>query len=271
MRRPPHTRRTPAPALAGLALLALLAALPAGCEQKQSGETDRQILQQLAVIQDDLDEVKEQLALLKDQVASAPAPAAAPAARPPRPTVSQVPVQTAGFPSLGRKDAPVTLVEFSDFQCPFCRRHFASTWPSIKKDYVDTGKVRYVFVDSPLPGHRYAAKAAEAAHCAGDQDDFWPMHDHLFENQHRITPENLQVFATEIGLDAKAFKTCMDTGKHASEVQAGARLASAVGAGGTPSFVVGKTRPDGTVSGDLVVGAKALPVFTQLFAKYLGG
>ena len=92
----------------------------------------------------------------------------------------------ADAPMLGRADAPVTLVEFSDYQCPFCQRFFATTLSAIKKHYVDTGKVRYVFRDFPLDQlHRQARKAAEAVHCAGDHGKYWEMHDLLFQNQDR--------------------------------------------------------------------------------------
>jgi protein-disulfide isomerase len=245
--------------------LALLAGAPAGCGGGGS-DTDREILQELAALRDDVDEIKEGLEEIKSRPA---APTTAPAARPPIPKTTSTPVQTAGYPFRGRKDAPVTIVEFSDYQCPFCRRHNAQTLPQILRDYVDTDKVRYVFVDNPIPSHRYAAKAAEAAHCAGDQGKYWDMHDHLFQNQSRIRPENFATLAQEVGLDTAAFTQCLDGGKHRAEVDAGRRLAAAAGARGTPSFVVGRTRSDGSVTGDLIVGAKAYPVFSERFAKFL--
>jgi protein-disulfide isomerase len=250
-----------------LAAVLLALGLAGGC---QGGDTDaeRQILQQLAAIQDDLDELKGQVSDLKEQVAARPT-AAAPAAAP-VPRFSPNPVQTAGFPSLGKNDAPITMVEFTDFQCPFCRRHAANTLPQIRKNFVDTGKVRYVVVDNPIPSHRYAAQAAQAAHCAGDQGKYWQMHDHLFENQHRITPQSLPVLAKEVGVDEKAFSACMDSGKHVDEVQAAVRVSAMSGARGTPSFVIGKTQPDGKVSGQIVVGAKAYNYFAGILDKLLG-
>jgi len=246
-----------------LALL-LSAGLAAGCKGGDS-DAERQILQQLAAIQDDIDELKQAVSDIKDN----PAPAAPAAAAAPRRT--PVPVQTAGYPSLGKTDAPLTIVEFTDYQCPFCRRHFTNTLPQIRKEYVDTGKLRYVLVDNPIPSHRYAAKAAEAAHCAGDQGKFWEMHDHLFENQQRITPDSLPVLAKEIGADPKAFKACMDSGKHTDEVQTAGRVAAISGARGTPSFVIGKTAPDGRVSGEIVVGAKSYSYFANIFNRLAGG
>jgi protein-disulfide isomerase len=249
-----------------VALLATLAA-GAGCGEKakqdETSAAERQILQELAALRDDVDEVKDALAEIQAQNAAqnAARPGAPTAAAPRRPTRSRVPVQTAGYPFLGKKDAAVTIVEFTDYQCPFCRRHFASTMPQIKADYVDTGKVRYVLVDNPIPSHRYAAQAAEAAHCAGDQGHYWEMHDQLFNNQHMIRPDAFAGFAKAVGLNEADFSACMSANKHAPQIQAGGRMAASAGATGTPSFVLGKTAPDGSVSGELVVGAKSFALF----------
>ena len=101
-----------------------------------------------------------------------------------------------GAPVKGPKDAKVVLVEFSDFQCPFCARFSRDTIPQVQTDYVDTGKIKYVFADFPLETiHPYAFKAAEAAGCAGEQGEFWKMHDHLFANQKALKPEDLSQYA----------------------------------------------------------------------------
>lgn len=250
-----------------LALLVLVG-LAGGCKRGGDDEAavQRQILQQLAALQDDVDEIKDAIATLQTQPGGT---AAAPAAQPAQPATTRLPVQTVGFPSMGRKDAPVTIVEFSDYLCPFCRRHFANTFPQVKADYVDTGKVRYVLIDNPIPSHRYARPAAEAAHCAEDQGKFWEMHDYLFSNQNRIQPDNFPAFAKDLGLDEKAFAACMADNRHESQIQAGERLAAAAGARGTPSFVLGKTAPDGSVTGEVIVGAKAFTMFKDRFDRLL--
>src|SRR5206468_10780677 len=123
----------------------------------------------------------------------------------------------ADAPSLGRADAPVTLVEFSDFQCPFCGRFFATTLPALKQDYIDTGKLRYVFRDFPLDQlHPNARNAAAAAHCAGEQGKYWEMHDTLYRNQRTLQVEHLKGFALELSLNGNAFTTCLDGGKYAA-------------------------------------------------------
>jgi len=108
-------------------------------------------------------------------------------------------VSIAGNLIMGKKDAPVTMIEFSDYQCPFCRRFFETTLPTLKAEYVETGKVRYVFRDFPLDQiHPHARKAAEAAHCAGDQGKYWEMHDLLFQNPQALRVESLKTHARSL-------------------------------------------------------------------------
>jgi protein-disulfide isomerase len=105
--------------------------------------------------------------------------------RQPAPTIANV--SLSGNPMLGNKDAPITLIEFSDYQCPYCAQLAQAAWPSLKAEYIDTGKVRYVFRDFPLDHiHLHARKVAEAAHCTGDQGKFWEMHDVLFHNRQAL-------------------------------------------------------------------------------------
>src|SRR5665647_213785 len=98
---------------------------------------------------------------------------------------------------LGKSDAPLTMVEFTDYQCPFCGRFEATTFPEIKKNYIDTGKLRLIMRDMPLEGlHPFAMKAAQAVHCAGDQGKFWEMKDLLFKNQNKLDADSLNGYAT---------------------------------------------------------------------------
>ena len=134
------------------------------------------------------------------------------------------PVRTsvADAPSLGRADAPVTLVEFSDFQCPFCGRFFATTLPALKQDYIDTGKLRYVFRDFPLDQlHPNARTAAVAAHCAGEQGKYWDMHDVLFQNQRALAPPQLAEYARAVGVAGPEFEQCVASGRYAPQIERG--------------------------------------------------
>ena len=145
---------------------------------------------------------------------------------------------------LGDPDAPVTIVDFSDFQCPFSRRHSEQTLPQIIKNYVEMGRVRYVFKDFPLYAiHPQAQKAAEAAECAGEQGQYWLMHDRIFRGQDEWGQQTdpvpvLKGYAAELELDTGQFDACLDSGQFAAEVQADLAEGVAAGVNSTPSFFI---------------------------------
>lgn len=166
----------------------------------------------------------------------------APAAPTPAPTTATPPTAGNG-PFIGKADAPVTFIEFTDFQCPFCQRHFQQTFPDLKKNYVDTGKIKYVIRYFPLSFHANAQKAAETAACANDQGKFWEMHDKLFTTQNdwqgldaATAATTFKGYAKDVGLDAAKFATCLDTSANAALVQKDEADGSAAGIDGTPGF-----------------------------------
>jgi protein-disulfide isomerase len=144
----------------------------------------------------------------------------------------------------GDKKAKVTLVEFSDYECGYCARHVKQTLPEIEKQYVKTGKLRYVFRDFPIASHKLAPKAHEAAACAGDQGKYWEMHDRLFANQTALAATALPIHAEVLGLDVRAFKACLDGGKHAERVRKNLADGRAAGVTGTPAYFLGLTDSD---------------------------
>lgn len=160
----------------------------------------------------------------------------------------------------GSSDAPVTIIEFSDYECPFCARHYSQTLPSLINDYVETGKVKLVFRDFPLSFHQNAQKAAEAAECAGEQGKYWEMHDKLFDNQAALGVDNLKKYAEDIGLDTEEFNECLDSGEMASEVQKDFNDGQTYGVTGTPGFFI---------NGIKVVGAQPYSVFQQVIEQEL--
>ena len=169
---------------------------------------------------------------------------------------------------LGAADAPVTVVEFTDYQCPFCKRFIQSTFPLLKREFIDTGKVRWIVRDLPLGFHPNANKAAQAAHCAGDQGKFWEMRDTLFRNNANLGIEQLPGYAREIGLDGDAFDACLSSERHQAQIKQDSQEANRIRITGTPSFIIGKTAGD-TVSGQLVIGAQATAVFTAAIQRVL--
>jgi protein-disulfide isomerase len=154
----------------------------------------------------------------------------------------------------GDKDAPVTIVEFSDYECPFCERFYSQTYNLIESEYIDTGKVKLIFRDFPLSFHANAQKAAEAAECAGEQGKYYEMHDKLFEEGVSNGIDSFKQYAKEIGLNEDEFNTCLDTGAMASEVKEDMSDGQKAGVQGTPAFFI---------NGELVSGAQPFSVFQE--------
>lgn len=147
-----------------------------------------------------------------------------------------------GF-SMGSDTAPVEVVEYSDFECPFCARFANLQKPAVRRQLVETGVVRWRFRDFPLPSHAYARYASHAAHCAGEQDRFWQMHDAIFaEHSWAQTGKNpsrlFNGMAERIGLDMERYRTCMDENRYATRIEAARQEGEARGVGGTPTFFV---------------------------------
>jgi protein-disulfide isomerase len=179
----------------------------------------------------------------------------------------QVPViDLAGVPALGPDDAVVTLVEFSDYECPFCLRHFQQTMPLIHERYIQSGKIRYAFLDWPVDQlHPQAIRAHEAAHCAGEQQKYWDMHRRLFGRADIHTPQALSQLAAELGLDLPAFTSCIGSGRATEAIRATSQQAQDLGATGTPAFFIGErdlsTNQVRVVTG--LTGAQPLEVFAR--------
>lgn len=163
--------------------------------------------------------------------------------------------------SKGSRNAPVTVYEMSDFQCPYCRQFFLETFPSIERDFIDTGKVRWIFVNYPIPQlHRHAVAAAEFATCAARQGKFWPVHDHLFRTQpewrdlHDASGVFMRMIAT-LDLDRTRMIACLDSGIARTEVRQDAEGSARTGATGTPAFYI---------EGGMMSGAHPYPVYRRI-------
>lgn len=187
----------------------------------------------------------------------------------PAPTGSQTEVLiTAPFNELGRADAPVTIVEFSDLQCGYCARYASQTFPLIRRDYVDTGRVRYVVHDLPLAYHANAVPAAIAARCAGEQGRYWEYRETLFREQFRLSQEPYAEVAAGLGLDLERLAACRNDPVQAAEIRAGVNLAAARGIGSTPSFIINRRGEDRN-SETIIVGAKPYEVFRAAIESLL--
>ena len=167
-----------------------------------------------------------------------------------------------GAQMIGDKNAPLTMVEFTDYQCPFCNQFYSTTFPELKKNYIDTGKMRFYSRDLPLDFHPDAMRAAQAGRCAAEQGQFWKMRDLMAASPDKLDMDSLVADVTNLKMDVKAFRACVESEKYKSAVQTDVMEAMKIGANGTPTFVVGKSTPDG-VDGELMVGAQPYPMFDQ--------
>ncbi|NUM43393.1 MAG: DsbA family protein [Anaerolineales bacterium] len=169
-------------------------------------------------------------------------------------------LDVSGFPAYGPEDAPVTIVEFADYECPYCQQWQAEVWPLIHQQYGD--QIRRVFVDFPLSSiHAEAFRAAEATHCAGAQGQYWPYHTALFARTDELSQAFYPLLAQDLGLDVPKFSACLETGIYAEQVRQGILLAYDLGLSATPAFVI---------NGQPVAGAQSFEVFQAIIEQELG-
>jgi len=225
--------------LAAVSVVALLSLSPPQSQSDEIAALKRQIAElkaQQAAMERDLQAIKNflQNALQRQQPGED------------LPGVIGQAVPLAGEPTLGRASARITLVEVSDYHCPFCRRSATQTFPQINTEYIATGKVQYVFADYPIAQlHPDAFKSHEAAACAGEQGKYWQMHAALFANAPAKDAATLAERARSIGLDSGSFASCLSSGRHAAEIQASISRMEKLGIGGTPATLIGLTPAPG--------------------------
>ncbi len=184
--------------------------------------------------------------VLSLRVAAAPA---AVAALPDFGELTSVEVQIEGRPYRGPDDAPVTLLEFTDYECPFCAQHFRQTYPGLLSEY--EGKLKYVIRNFPLSNiHPQAQRAAEAAECAEEQGRFWEYRDLLFQRSPALSMEHLTAYAADVGLDTERFEDCLQSGRKADVVAEDFEDGLSYGVSGTPTFFINGRRVVGTLSMD---------------------
>lgn len=221
----------------------------------------RKLRQDQEAIRKELRELRE---LLLAKNAGAPS-------RPAAPTTMAI----RGRPFRGNDNARVVIVEFSDYQCPYCGAFFRDSLPQLEREYIQTGKIRYVFNSMPLEEiHPLAFKASQAAECAGDQGKFWELHDWMFANQKTLASRDLVSRAETLGLDLTKFNQCLASDKSAAVVRASMEEAESLGIDGTPTFVIGLAdarNPRGSnikIVG-ILAGAQPFSVFRTVIEKAL--
>ena len=236
----------------GILVLSILAASSAGARQvsgddfaKLQNDVARLNLQQQQILTA-LDEIKKMM--------RGPAP---PELKPPQT------MNLAGESFKGERGAKVALIEYADFQCPFCRRFDHDVYPQIRDSYVNTGKLKYFHRDMPLPFHQGAMPAARAAHCASEQGKFWEMHDSLLGDAASLTTADIDARAANLGMNVPQLDKCISSDRFSDIIQRSMSEANAMQISGTPTFIIGTLDNDGNLMSvkSTVVGASPFESF----------
>jgi protein-disulfide isomerase len=244
---------------ARFAALPLILLLPLGAQNAKK-DAKKDTGKDAGITRDQADQILDELRQIR-QLLQAQAEKNGP------PSPVRAKLDLTGFQMLGSKDAPVTMVEFTDYQCPYCQRFHMTIFNDLKKNFIDTGKVRFYSRDLPLDSlHPNAIRAAQAARCAADQGQFWKLRDIMGSNPDKLDMDSLLADATSLKMDLGAFKGCLDTQKYKEAVQTDVLEAMKIGAEATPTFVIGKSTPQG-VDGELLVGLQPLGEFVKLISK----
>jgi protein-disulfide isomerase len=232
-------------------------------EKEQQEESA--LLRELAVIREEIERLRTEVGDLREKVGDIHRVAVRPSA-PPAPESVELDQNRA----LGSADATVAIVEFSDYQCPYCERFFSQTFPRLEESYIDTGKVRFYFRDFPLTQiHPQAKSAAIAANCAGRQGAYWKMHHGLFTNQAGLGTELYQKLARELSLDLPAFEACLAEPAESQRVDDDLAYGQTLTVQGTPHYFVGKVQNGQLVNVLRVNGAQPYELFSKVIESLL--
>jgi protein-disulfide isomerase len=240
-----------------LAAAAAVAAMCAGSTLAQA--------QAQGITSDQAQQILDELRAIRKNLEARPVQAAAPApAQPAAPVDDKVSMAlpVGGF-TVGKEDAPLVLVEYTDYQCPFCQQFHNTSYAQIKTNYIDTGKIRFVSRDFPLGFHENAMRGAIAARCAAEQGKYWELRHTMIVNASQLQPDKIEGYAANVSMDVNKFKTCVAADKFKASIDKDIAEGTAAGINGTPSFVLGRVK-DGKLQGVRMVGA--MP-YSQFDAK----
>jgi protein-disulfide isomerase len=240
-----------------LTVTVALSALLASCAgMAPQAEQSKAVAQQLAEVQAQLVALNKKFDDLDDRL-------------PPRQLPKKADIAFDHRPALGEPSAKVGIVEFSDFECPFCRKFHDTTFEDIKKNYIDAGKVIFVARNSPMDIHPAAEPAAIAAQCAAEQNAFYPMQIELFKNQEQLGRPLYKQLAGDLKLEVDNFMKCLDAPAAKNYVRDDLAFATRLGVQGTPTFFVGRVEGNGLVDAVAMVGAHPYSLFTQVIDSFL--
>jgi protein-disulfide isomerase len=243
----------------------IIAVLLAGCHAPASGQTPADlsaIRSELAALREAQDATRKDIEAIRALLEQAMGPR--PAGAGPAQGAAIAPLNIAGRPARGSAKATVTVVEYSDYACPYCGQYATQTYPQIVRDYIQTNKIRYVFKNYPIAQlHPNAFRAYEAAACAGDQGHYWEMHDRIFADQQNLTLEGFIERARALNLDATRLRNCIEGPAHDDLIREDIDEAIRGGVRGTPVFALAFTDPKGEVATPVrvLVGAQPYQAF----------
>lgn len=217
-----------------------------------------EVLKQLSELRQEMKGLKEEVRALKDSLANQPVAA-------PKQGAKSVSINIANSPFIGDKSAEIAIVEFSDYQCPYCQRHFKQTLPEIEKNYIETGKVRYVMKQFPLGFHAKARDASIAALCVEKlkPGKYIKAHEAIFGGEVSLDSASYQAFAKSLGIKSSKYDSCLNDKKIASIVDQDMAEGESVGVSGTPAFLIGKIKNGKVVDGRLITGARPYSSFSR--------
>ncbi len=242
-----------------MVMAAVLLVGPAGA---YASEDVLSLRKDVEVLRKDMDEIKRVLISILPVLVKNEGVDGSPQVVPPQKVVEtpqSATVSIDGSPAMGKSDAPLVLVEFSDYECPFCARFNTDVLKQVKREYIDTGRLRFVYKDFPLSFHQNAMKASMAARCAGEEGRYWEMHDALLENQQNLG--DVDGLVKRAGLKAATFNECMEGRKYEEAVQRDLSDGRELGVNGTPTFILGRLDASGKVNGEVIQGAMPYAVF----------
>lgn len=221
-----------------------------------------EVLKQLTEVRQELKGLKDEVRSLKESIAR-PAPTAVKA--------SAGPIDLNDAPFIGEESAEIAIIEFSDYQCPYCRRHYKQTMPQIEKNYVETGKVKYVMKQFPLDFHAKARGASVAALCVErlQPGQYFKAHEAIFGGETTLNQVSYAALADSLGISSSKYKSCLDDPKMPQIVDRDMAQGQSVGVSGTPAFLIGKVKDGKLVEGRLITGARPFSSFSKALAPLL--
>jgi protein-disulfide isomerase len=170
--------------------------------------------------------------------------------------------------TLGKQDAAIAILEFSDYECPYCAKHYKNVLPKLRERYIDKGNVKYVMKDFPLEFHAHAKKASLSARCAGEQGQYWAMHNAIFDAHGQANDQLIDDTLKQLKLDGKAFKQCLDNPAQLAAVEKDMALGARLGVNGTPAFLVGTVKDNQLVNYKRFDGIQSIETFVGIIESF---